>query len=317
MIGSPVRCRQFCYALTKLSPAILLVLLASCAPARQNPAHAASRTIESISEGADTRSFIVDVPSPYDAKKPIPVVVVLHGWTATAALAEVYTEMKREAESQGFIAVFPDGIGKGWNAGFINLTGRKGAEPNDVKFISDVLDHLEKEFNIDRAREYVCGHSNGAFMTNYIGAKLSGRLAAIGSVAGTIGSKTENIPDPDSPISVILIHGKRDNMVAYKVGDKALYTGVGAEESAEWWAQKDGCSPSPTTTTSKDGNVTIERFGGGKGDVEVELVSISNGAHSWPGGWTADANGHPMRETSTGVNAADLLWEFFKAHPKS
>jgi polyhydroxybutyrate depolymerase len=290
----------------------LVAMLASCAPARQNLGIAPGRYVEKIPESDATRSFILDVPKAYNPKTPIAVVIVLHGWTTTADLAEKYTRMQEEGEKEGFVTVFPDGEGKGWNAGFINLTG---AHPDDVHFINDLLDHLEKELNVDKNREYVCGHSNGAFMANYLGAKLSSRLAAIGSVAGSTGTKTESIPDPETPISVILIHGKRDSMVAYAPGDKALFSGVGAEDAASWWAQKDGCGPAPSTTTV--GNATTELFNGGKGDTEVELVSISNGSHSWPGGWTLDKEGHPVRESATGVDAADLIWQFFKTHPKT
>jgi polyhydroxybutyrate depolymerase len=295
----------------------LLTLLASCAPASQGIGLSPGRYVEKIPEPDQNRSFILDIPRSYDPKKPIAVVVVLHGWTATAAMAEKYTGMQIEGETQGFVTVFPDGVGKGWNAGFINLTGLKDNHPDDVKFIDDLLDHLEKEINVDKNREYVCGHSNGAFMANYLGAKLSSRLAAIGSVAGSTGTKTKRIPDPDSPISVILIHGKQDPMVAYAVGDKALFQGVGAEDAAAWWAQKDGCGPAPSTNTSANGNVTTELFSGGKGDSEVELVTIANGSHSWPGGLELDKNNNPVKETATGVNAADLIWQFFKSHPKT
>jgi polyhydroxybutyrate depolymerase len=291
-----------------------LGFLASCASAQPTHGLGAGRYVEKIPLGAISRSFILDVPASYRPNTPIPVVVVLHGWTATAALAEKYTGMQVEGESQGFVTVFPDGIGKGWNAGYINLTGQN---PNDVQFIGAVLDRVETELDIDKNREYVCGHSNGAFMANYLGAELSSRLAAIGSVAGTIGVKDKTIPAPDSPISVILIHGRQDSMVAYGPDSKALLRGVGAEKSAEWWAQMDGCSPAPATTATDNGNVVTELFSGGKGDAAVELVSIGNGSHSWPGGWQFDTNGKPVRETATGVDAADLIWKFFKAHPKS
>ena len=49
----------------------------------------------------------------------------------------------------------------------------------------------------------------------------------------------------------------------------------------------------------------------GKNGTEVELVSIVNGTHDWPGGLTI---GGP--ETTTGVNAADVAWKFLEAHPK-
>jgi polyhydroxybutyrate depolymerase len=86
---------------------------------------------------------------------------------------------------------------------------------------------------------------------------------------------------------------------------------VGAMESAKWWATRDGCSITPSETTSPNGNVITDTFSGGKNGTEVTLISIANGVHDWPGGLTRQGP-----ETTTGVNAADLIWDFFVAHPK-
>ncbi len=299
---------RFALALT------LFPVLAGCAHAEAPSGLGPGRYVETISSGGLQRRFIMDIPRSYDRITPVPVVVVLHGWTDSAALAERGTRMAEEGEAQGFVSVFPDGVNNAWNAGFIDLTGKR---PNDVQFLSDLYDHLEKEIHLDPKREYLCGHSNGAFMTNFAGSKLAIRLAAIGVVAGTIGASGKQIPPPTGPVSAILIHGKKDEWVGYDSQSKALLLGIGAEKSAQWWAQEDGCAESPKTTTSPDGNVTTELFSGGKGGTEVELVSIRNGHHKWPGGYSPDRLGNEEQETETGVNAADLLWSFFKAHPKS
>lgn len=220
--------------------------------------------------------------------------------------------MAAKAEEKGYVAVFPDGLGQiqGWNAGFIDLTGLK---PDDAAFVNDTIDDVERRVGIDPDRVYVCGHSNGAFLANYVGAKLGGRLAAIGSVAGTVGLQTpsgpKTIPDPGAPVSAILIHGRRDTTVPYDNTVQGLLKTVTAPDSAKWWEQRDGCNPIPQITKSPNGNVETELFTGGKNGTEVELVSIGNGTHNWPGGLTMDGP-----ETATGVDAADLLFAFFDAH---
>ena len=272
--------------------------------------------MEHVKSGDLDRTFFLHVPPGYDGLKPIPVVVVLHGWTASAEMAEVYTRMAEEGDAKGFATAFPEGAGnagaQGWNAGFMNLSGVNNID--DVGFIAKILDQVEGELNVNRKREYVCGHSNGAFLSNFIGSRLANRIAAIGSVAGTIGVGNKDIPEPVGPVSVILIHGKKDTMVAYGKGSHALLNGVGAEDSARWWAQRDGCSLVPAVTQNP--NVTYTLYSGGKSGTEVELVSIANGSHSWPGGYHFDDNHQPALETETGVSAADLLWSFFMAHPK-
>ena len=291
-------------------------LVAACvaAPAlapQVAPAKAPGRYVETFDSGGKSRRFILRVPKGYHGEK-IPVVMVLHGWTASAEMAEVYTRMAEKAEKEGFVAVFPDGLGnpKGWNAGFIDLTGMKG--PDDLGFLTSVLDRVEGEINVDRDREYVVGHSNGAFMANFLGAKLGGRLAAIASMAGTVGLRSGlEIPAPVAPLSVLLLHGKADGMVGYAPTSTAVLTNLGAVASARFWAKANGCDPTPQTTTSADGKVVIDRYRKGDKGTEVQLVSVANGPHDWWGG--VGRNGDVP---TYGAPVADLVWEFFKAHPK-
>ncbi len=287
------------------------------APAGRIEYKSPGRYVETLSSGGLERKYILRIPKQFDGKSPMPVVVVLHGWTSDAASAEAYTRMGDESDKEGFIAVFPEGLGGkgflGWNAGFIDLSGQK---QDDVAYISGLLDKVQTEVAVDPKRIYIAGHSNGAFLANYAASKLSKRIAAFASVAGTVGTPlskndVKNIPDPVAPVSALLIHGKQDPMVWYGEQVKALLMGVSAHDSAKWWSDRDGCSASPKTTTSSDGNVITDIYSGGKAGTEVELVSIVNGMHDWPGGITRNGD-----ETKTGVNAADLIWAFFKAHPK-
>jgi polyhydroxybutyrate depolymerase len=100
-------------------------------------------------------------------------------------------------------------------------------------------------------------------------------------------------------------------MVAYDANAKALLKSVGARESALWWVKAVGAQTTPKSVTSANGNVTTDTYSGGKGGAEVVLVSIENGPHDWPGGLTRQG-----AETTTGVDATDLIWAFFLSHPK-
>ena len=50
-----------------------------------------------------------------------------------------------------------------------------------------ILDRIEGEFNVDKKREYVFGHSNGAMMAYYLGSVLGDRLAAVAGISGSVG----------------------------------------------------------------------------------------------------------------------------------
>src|SRR5208283_1133531 len=83
---------------------------------------------ETIDEDKFSRTYIVRVPKGYDAKRKVPLVMLLHGWTGSAKGVEAHTEMGREADEGCFVLVVPDGLGspQGWNCGFLNIGG-KGA----------------------------------------------------------------------------------------------------------------------------------------------------------------------------------------------
>ncbi len=276
------------------------------------PQKAPGRYTYTIRSGGFDRTFALRVPKAYDGKRSLPLVVILHGWTASGELAEQYTRMAETAEREGFVLAAPDGLGqpRGWNAGFLDLSGKRA---DDVAFVSDVIDRSAKEVGVDPDRVFVAGHSNGAMLANLVGSRLGDKVAAVGSVAGIIGlpqtgGGTRTIPEPEVPVSVMLIHGKQDETVAYDPSSPGFLKGISAPDAARWWAERIGAVGSPSRTSGQDGRVVTETWKAKDGR-EVVLISIGNGSHAWPGGYTQGG-----RETRSGIDAAALLWEFFNRH---
>lgn len=264
------------------------------------------RYVKTVKEGAIERSYVLRVPKGYDNKTNLPLVLVFHGLGSSADEAETYTQFGPKADKEGFILAVPNGTAglgemKGWNTGFLNL-GTKDAD--DVKFTTDILDQVEKDLYVDQHCVYVAGFSNGAMMSYVLGAKLSDRIAAIGVVSGSIGLQDQRVPAPESPVSAIIFHGNADQMVAYDAASTALLHSIPAPESAKWWAAQDGCDPTAKIQMAR--GVIVNDYKSGKNNTEVEFVTIDKGDHSWPDGSEASAH----------ISAADMIWSFFKAHPK-
>ncbi len=285
-----------------LSAALVSVGCAQEPPAIQSlPAKAPGRYAETLPVGSLSRKYILRVPKAYDATKRLPVVVLLHGWTSNAARMEQYTRFVDKAEAEGFFLVVPEGMGErqGWNVGWIDLSFKK---PDDLGFMTALLDKVEQQVGVDPSRVYIAGHSNGAMLAQLAGSKLGKRVAAIASVAGTIGlpglsgRPAQTIPGPEAPISVMLIHGKKDVMVSYASEFQALLMGFGASDTAKWWAKQIGAASTPKEQRS--GGMITETFSGGRENTEVVLVSFDEGSHDWPS------------------SATNMIWDFFKAHPK-
>jgi len=294
----------------------LLALLLTASLSIQLPAKAPGVYNERLASGGLTRQYLLRVPAAYNRSRALPLVVLLHGWTGSAPTIVANTGFDDKAEREGFVLVAPEGLGRpqAWNVGFLDLTGNR--HPNDAAFVADLIGQVEREVGIDPNRVFVAGHSNGAMLAHLVGAKYGDRVAAIGVVSGTIGLpntqlKVKIVPNPVRPVSAMIIHGKKDGMVAYDASHQALLQGIGAPRSAQWWAQADGCLPSPSRSVSPNGNVVLDRYVNGRLGTEVDLMTINNGLHEWPGG-----NAGMGRERTTGVNATDVLWDFFVKHSR-
>jgi len=112
------------------------------------------------------RTYTVHVPSSYDGKKSVPLVVVFHGGGGNASAAIRTTEFNLKADAAGFIVSYPDGTRpridepysfrtnpQTWNEGSGRFdSGAKNID--DVGFVNVMLDEIEAKFNIDTGRVY-------------------------------------------------------------------------------------------------------------------------------------------------------------------
>lgn len=142
-------------------------------------------------------------------------------------------------------------------------------------------------------------------MTNRVGCALSNLVAAIGPVSGAYNLWKDC--QPSRPVPVVAFHGTADQVVPYGgIGVGNLVPPI--PEWAAGWAERNGCGKTLTTTHPRS-DVKIDTWGNCKDNASVVLYSIDNQGHSWPG------SRFLPEITSQAVNATDVMWEFFKAHP--
>lgn len=290
-----------------------VLIAASCTHAQQG--RAPGHYVDSIKHLGIDRSYILRIPKGYKQGTKTPVVFALHGLSDNMDNFAGVTKIEELADKEGFLCIIPNGLKdnfRGWNAGFFKMAGTT----DDVSFITDILNSVEKEFTTDKKRTFVFGHSNGAMMAYYLGGLVSDRFAAVAGIAGTVGIPTasstiKEVPAPKNPISVLMIHGQKDPTVAYMKGAKALLQCTGAEDGAKWWAKQDGCGDEGVTSDLKKDFATRTVYSKGKSNTEVVLISTLNGTHQIPGGHYANGI-----ESASGVDAISEIWSFFKAHPK-
>ena len=143
----------------------------------------------------EPRRWITYIPSSYDGSKAVPVVMSIHGYTASMESMVEESRWWEIAEKEGFICVFPQGYVRDiammgnvpcamWmGAAFSQLVPQ--LDPNtDVNCLTEILNKTEAAYNVDKSRIYVTGHSNGSMMTLNLAAVHGERFAAIGPIAG-------------------------------------------------------------------------------------------------------------------------------------
>lgn len=246
-------------------PALFCILAAICGMASA-PAQQISRTAllnpgdhtRTVTSGGLERSYIIHIPKTCGGDSgPHPAVLVFHGGGSNAGQWMPFCGLNETADREGFISVYPDGTGKtvqnfkilGWNGG-PRRPGGGDAKQNivdDVAFTKALLDDLEMAVKVDPNRVYAAGMSMGAIMVYRLASELSGRIAAIAAVAGSMGTETCN---PERPVSVLHLHGTEDEAVPFNGGrgklDPSQTDFLSVKHSITAWIKANGCSKEPT-----------------------------------------------------------------------
>jgi len=263
----------------------------------------------SFSFGGQTRNFRVHLPPNFSTSTKLPLVLNLHGLGSNGQQQELYTGFNTIADTARLVVVYPDALNGGggtgatgpeWNAYGLQST------PNDVGFLSALIDTMYARYNIDLSRVYSTGMSNGGYMTYRLGCALSCRIAAIASVTGLMSPNPLLTCNISRPVPVMQIHGTNDATVPYS----------GVATTISTWVSKDGCPGTPSTSnlpdinTSDNSTVTVDYYGPCNSASEVILYTINNGGHTWP-----DATINlPGVVTNRDFNASSTIWNFFKKY---
>lgn len=296
-----------------------LSLAGAAAPAAAKPkpdpsagcgeaARAPGVTTETLTTADGVREYRLAIPEGYTGRKPRPLVLNFHGLGSNAEQQALYSELEEKGPARNYVVITPQGSG---GLRFWNVLPEL-ASPDDVGFTSALIDDASASLCIDTRRIYATGMSNGGGMSAYLGCNLGAELAAIAPVAGVnllFGPCTskERVP-------VIAFHGQQDGIVPYYGGplgvlllqDRPLPPVL---DAVAQWADRDGCKSKPKTKMVSD-HVLLTDYSRCNARTDVQLYSVSDGGHTWPGSIPVG----PLGETTTEINATDLILDFFDKH---
>jgi poly(3-hydroxybutyrate) depolymerase len=161
--------------------------------------------------------YRVYVPTTYNASRPYPLIVALHGLGATEdSMMDMYEKVVPTlAEQRGYIVVAPLGFRVD---GFYGFSLSTDANPGDRRRVElseldvmEVLKRVRSDYKIDDSRIYLMGHSMGAIGTWSIAAKHPTIWAALAPFSGLGNTATM---EEMRHISQIVVHGDADPTVS-------------------------------------------------------------------------------------------------------
>jgi polyhydroxybutyrate depolymerase len=291
--------------------------------------HRPGQYAESLIDGKLKRNYILHIPPQYSSQKDLPLVLAFHGGGGSALQLLDSCGLAAKADKEGFILVAPNGTGKfrrrflTWNVGFgFGYAMRNHID--DIGFVRKLIERLEGNLRIDPKRIFATGISNGGILCHFLAGALSDKIAAIAPVVASIGGKRAlNAPFiypsiPEQPVSVIAFNGLLDRRIPYQGGiqqksvDKPVYV-TAAEDMHSFWVKVDKCRPRPEVEVNNSAKYKVITYSGGPQGPEVIQYVIFDQGHAWPGGKKPWLGADPPSMT---ISADDLMWTFFKNHPK-
>jgi polyhydroxybutyrate depolymerase len=230
------------------------------------------------------------VPASYDCAAGSPLVIMLHGYSATGALEEDYLDITAEAEKRGFLYAHPDGTTDATGLEFWNATNAccnlYGSTVDDSAYLEGLIKEIEGAYNVDRKRVYFFGHSNGAFMSYRMACDHAGDIAAIASLAGAMWEDVTECT-PSEPVSVLEIHGTADTVILYDGGFIGANMYPAVPTTVGDWVTFDTCNttadnslpPLDLDSVLPGNETTVTRYDGCASGTTTELWAIQGGSH--------------------------------------
>lgn len=295
----------------------------------------------------DGRERLYRVLPPRDPSRPLPVVVLLHGGTQSAAKifgprAGGTREWIRIAREQNFLLVAPNGANPDTGDGlgerqFWNIYGRTGSayDPaktvDDVAFIRAMLGALGREHRVDPRRVYVTGASNGGMMTYRLLIDAPELFAAGAAFIATLPADLSRVPRPPRPVPLMIYHGTADPLVPYEGGvvpgrwGRERGPSASGPATVAWWIAANRASREAVeveTLAHRDPSdpcrITRYEHRASRGGAPVTVYIAEGGGHAMPQYVSTVPNNFMVRRLIGNVcrdaEGARIAWDFMSAH---
>lgn len=165
-----------------------------------------------VSSGRNRR-YLISVPTHYNPARPAPVLFGFDGWCDSPENFRRYSRLYETGAAREAIRIYPESINRGWE-GAPYAVVRPG---EDLKFTQQIIDEVDRTYNVDRRRIYATGHSNGGGMTAVVACHLPHVFAGVAAVGGAFYDPV-NLGCKNAPIPFLIMHGTGDTMMRFNGG---------------------------------------------------------------------------------------------------
>jgi polyhydroxybutyrate depolymerase len=242
----------------------------------------------------DSRPSLIYRPPSLSLRSSVPLLIALHGRNQSPQQLASSTGLNAVADRNGFVVAY-------LSSGTRPLWYSAGWQPqDDIDYISSEINDLEKTQDIDPARIFVVGISDGGSMAYRVGCELASKIAGIGVVSGIMG-----VPDcrPAHQVSVMTILGTADGLIP--INGTARIEAPAA--SLTRWRTFDKCTTNSDQTGT--GTVSTQTWSSCANGSAVAYTVIQGGLHLWP----SPALGPSSPDSH--LDASTALWSVLAAHP--
>ena len=284
-------------------------------------AHAQNLRKEYIIHNNVNREYLIYIPKSYDESKQHPLLFNFHGGGGTATGHLQYADMRKLAEDNKFILVYPQGSridgkeveeGKGgkvkgthWNPDLPSVLHNK-SKADDYGFLESMIDKIDSDYSINNNKVYLCGFSNGADFALSAACYLHKKVAAAASIAGLQSGEINKSSTPTNPKGIMIVHGDSDPTRPYY--DGLQYFGIkfnmSVPEILNYWVGINQIDEEPIKNSFTYGGQKIEhsKYVDIMGKSSIEHYKVINGGHTL---FDFEVNDKSLNE---------VIWDFLSKH---
>jgi poly(hydroxyalkanoate) depolymerase family esterase len=277
----------------------------------------------------DGRSYDVYLPKRRGGSARVPLVMLLHGCSQTAAEFADATRFTTVADRNGFVLVLPRQERRHhpqacWQWYQISHQQRGSGEPAKLAAILEQVTTERSRWRIDPQRVYVAGLSAGGAMALTMAATYPDLVAASGvhsapayrsavhggqALAAMRGLRPA--PRPGAMAPLVVVQGTGDGVVHPRNGALVIDQWIDFHTAATGDNDPDrlGRTRSVTGHTRDGRDYTRTRWYTAHGRRVLEYWLIDGLGHAWSGGRAGGSYSDPL-----GPRAATLMWNFFRPH---